>query len=70
VRMPLNGIVWSLAKPSSQDMESLRTLLNQWQQFYPAVHGAPPSALPSTGTLLNAIPTDHSVTPGKERGVP
>jgi hypothetical protein len=54
VRMPLNGIVWSLSKPSSQDMESLRTLLNLWQRYYPdTILGASPSALPPAAPSIN-----------------
>lgn len=71
VRMPLNGIVWSLAKPSDQDMESLRTLLRQWQRFLPdgnpaAIPSTPPSPAPS----VNAIPTGISVRLENERRVP
>ncbi len=71
VRMPLNGIVWSLTKPHHEDLDSLRQLLERWRSFFPSPgSGVHPAAPPAGDSPGSGSGPDLSARESNERRVP
>jgi len=66
VRMPYQGIVWSLTQPSEEDMKALKTLHEQWQRYFSDKPGPGPAPAAPAARPQEAA----AVSDGKERRLP